>query len=92
LAVARIRRKLDETEAKMRVVKHWRQIYDNRTGPLLLQLEPMFFRVGQQLPKAVHTLGESIKALQAYAESNRPSQPKPAPPASPDPPAPETVP
>ena len=36
--------------------------------PLLRQLDPMFFLVGQQLPKGIHSLGEAIKALQAYAE------------------------
>ena len=79
MAVARARHKVDEAEAKLRVIKHWRQVYDNRTGPLLRQLEPMFFRVGQQLPKAAHALGESIKILQAYAESSRPAQRPPAP-------------
>ena len=94
MAVARVRHKLDEAEAKMLVVKRWRQVYDNRTSPLLRQLEPMFFRVGQQLPKAVHSLGESIKALQAYAEparqAPRPAAPAPAeptPPAAAAPPA-----
>jgi hypothetical protein len=28
----------------------------------------MFFLVGRHLPKGIHSLGESIKALQAYAE------------------------
>ena len=91
MAVARIRLKLDEAEAKMRVTKHWRQVYDNRSGPLLRQLEPMFFRVGQQLPKAVHSLGESIKALQAYAEAGRP-QPRQAPPPPSDIPPPVSPP
>ncbi|MCF7730527.1 MAG: hypothetical protein K9N23_02525 [Akkermansiaceae bacterium] len=68
MAVARIRRKLDEIEAKLHAIKRWRQVYDNRTGPLIHQLEPMFAQVGQHLPKAVHTLTEFIKLLQAYAE------------------------
>jgi hypothetical protein len=92
MAVARAQRKLDEATAKMRVTKHWRQIYDNRTGPLLRQLEPMFFRVGQHLPKAVHSLGESIKLLQAYAESSRPSQAQAPPPESLEPTTTETAP
>ena len=96
MAVVKIRRKLEEAEAKMHVLKRWRQVYDNRTAPLLHQLEPMFDQVSQRLPKAVHTLSETIKILQAYAESGRPAQPKapaaepvapPAPPA-PTPPAP----
>ncbi|MCX6876981.1 MAG: hypothetical protein NTW21_24675 [Verrucomicrobia bacterium] len=92
LAVAKLQRKLDEAEAKLRVIKHWRQIYDNRTSPLLRQLEPMFFRVGQHLPKAVHSLGESIKTLQAYAESSRPTQLKAPPPETLEPPSPEGAP
>lgn len=87
MAVARARARLEQAEAKMRVVKHWRQIYDNRTSPLLRQLEPMYFRVGQLLPKAVHSLGESIKVLQAYAESNRPAQRQSAPAPASEPPA-----
>lgn len=92
MAVARARRKLEEADVKMRVIKHWRQVYDNRTGPLLHQLEPLFFHVGQQLPKAVHSLGESIKSLQAYAEASRPAQRPAAPPAAPDPPSPDPTP
>ncbi|MEI7910623.1 MAG: hypothetical protein WCK77_13385 [Verrucomicrobiota bacterium] len=92
MAVVRVRRKLDEAEAKMRVIKHWRQIYDNRTSPLLRQLEPMFFRVGQQLPKAVHSLGETIKTLQAYAETHRPAQRQAAPPPGPESTSPESAP
>ena len=89
MAVAKVRQKLDVAEAKMRVIKHWRQIYDNRTSPLLRQLEPMFFRIGQQLPKAVHSLGESIKALQAYAEAGPQAQRQAAPaPEVPSPAAP----
>ena len=59
----------------MRLVKKWRQTFENRATPLLRQLDPMFYLVGQQLPKGVFALGEYIKALQAYAEKNTPSQP-----------------
>ena len=72
LAVARAERAVAEIEAKLHVIKRWRQVYDNRTGPLVQQLEPMFAQVSQQLPKAAHTLGELIKALQQYAEKSAP--------------------
>ena len=62
------RRNLEEAEEKLRVLKHWRQTFDNRATPLLRQLDPMFFLVGRHLPKGIHSLGEAIKALQAYAE------------------------
>lgn len=72
--VLKAKRKLEETEEKMLLVKHWRQTFENRATPLLRQLDPMFHLVGQQLPKGVFSLGESIKALQAYAEKNLPPQ------------------
>lgn len=78
MAVLKAQRKLAEAEEKMRVVKKWRQTFENRATPLLRQLDPMFFIVGQQLPKGVFTLGEHIKALQAYAEKAPAASPPPA--------------
>jgi chromosome segregation ATPase len=86
MAVQRAQRKLEEAEAKLHAIKRWRQVYDNRTAPLIHQLEPMFAQVGQQLPNGVQALTEIIKLLQAYAESGRPAQPK-APAAEPLPPS-----
>ncbi len=77
MAVLKAKRKLDEAEEKMRVVKKWRQTFDNRASPLLRQLDPLFHLVGQQLPKGVFSLGEAIKALQAYAEKMTPGKPAP---------------
>ena len=74
MSVLKAKRKLEEAEGKMRLVKHWRQTFENRATPLLRQLDPLFHLVGQQLPKGVFSLGESIKALQAYAEKNLPPQ------------------
>ena len=78
MAVTKARRNLEQAEEKMRVVKKWRQTFENRATPLLRQLDPMFFIVGQQLPKGVFALGESIKALQAYSEK-MPTTKSPAP-------------
>jgi uncharacterized protein YhaN len=74
MAVLKAKRKLEEAEQKMRVLKKWRQTFENRATPLLRQLDPMFHLVGQQLPKGVHSLGERVKALQVYAESRTPTQ------------------
>ena len=68
MAVQKARRKLDEIEVKLRVLNRWRQTFDNLATPLLRRLDPMYFEVGQHLPKGIHSLGESVKALQAYAE------------------------
>jgi hypothetical protein len=83
MAVMKARRNLEDAEEKLRVVKHWRQTFENRATPLLRQLDPMFFLVGRHLPKGIHVLGESIKALQAYAEKSpavKPATPNTAPP------------
>ena len=85
MAVQKARRNLDEAEGKLLVVKRWRQTFDNRATPLLRQLDPMFFLVGTHLPKAIHSLGEAIKTLQAYAEKTpfvKPAASGPAPPAA----------
>lgn len=68
MAVLKARRRMDEAEEKIRVLKHWRQTFDNRATPMLRQLDPMFSLVGREIPKGIHSLGESIKMLQAYAE------------------------
>jgi hypothetical protein len=81
MAVLKARRGVEEAEVKLRVVKKWRQSFETRATPLLRQLDPMFALVGQQLPKGVHSLGESIKALQAYAEKFAPAVAPTPPPA-----------
>lgn len=90
MAVTKARRNLEEAMAKLHVVKRWRQNFENRATPLLRQLDPMFFLVGRHLPKGIHALGESIKALQAYAEKTpfiKPNAPNTAPAAGETPPA-----
>lgn len=69
MAVARAGKRVADAEEKLLTIRHWRQQFDNRVTPLLRQLDPAFFLVGQHLPRAIHLLGESIKALQAYVES-----------------------
>ncbi len=79
MAVLKATRALADAEQKVKVVKQWRNSFEARSTPLLRQLDPMFHIVGQQLPKGVHALGESIKALQAYAEKSPiPSTPPPS--------------
>lgn len=82
MAVVKVQRQLDEAEEKLRVLKKWRQTFENRSTPLLRQLDPLFHHIGQQLPKGVFALGESIKALQAYAEKHAPTT-QPPPPTEP---------
>jgi hypothetical protein len=75
MAVLKARRRLQEAEEKLLVLKQWRRNFDNRATPLLRQLDPMFFLIGRTLPSGIHTLGEQIKTLQAYAETGVPVKP-----------------
>lgn len=75
IAVHKAKSRLTEAEEKILILKKWRQTFDNRASPLLRQLDPMFFLVGHHLPKGIHSLGESIKALQAYAEKGPAAKP-----------------
>ena len=80
MAVATARRNLEQAGDKARVVKHWRQTFENRATPLLRQLDPLRFLLDRHLPKAIHSLGEAIKALQAYTEKGPSAKPAAAPP------------
>ncbi|BCU77018.1 hypothetical protein [Luteolibacter sp. LG18] len=87
--VQKCKRLVEEAEERLRVVQHWRKQFDNRAEPLVRQLDRMFGQLGQQLPRGVFSLGETIKSLQAYAETQRPVQPaNPAPETPTDPPNP----
>lgn len=82
MAVMKARRNLEEAEEKLRLVKHWRQTFENRATPLLRRLDPMFFMVERHLPQGIHALGEAVKALQAYAEKGPVTKPHAAPSAT----------
>ena len=75
MAVAKAQRRIVEAEEKLQMIKRWRMQYDNLATPLIRRLDPAFFLVGHHLPKGVHMLGESIKALQAYTEKSTAPQP-----------------
>jgi alanyl-tRNA synthetase len=75
MAVAKAERRVAEADEKLKVLKRWSMQYDNLCTPLVRRLDPAFHMVGNDLPKGVHMLGESIKALQAYAEKSGGAKP-----------------
>jgi hypothetical protein len=94
LAVSRARHALVEAEEKIRVLRKWRLQFDNRSGPLVRLLDPMFDQVTNRLPGGVHQLGEMIRTLQEYAgitpgsvrsEPGLPVESPPEPPVTPEP-------
>lgn len=78
MAVLKARRRLAETVEKRRQVKRWRNVFDQRTDPLLRHLGGLQDKVARELPEAVVSLSESISALEAYAETRAPAGRRPA--------------
>jgi len=92
MAVQRARRALDEAEAKLRVLKQWSKVFDNRVDPLVKQMEKLHTVLAHDMVQAVAFLAQAIKTLDAYAGVAPPTTvPGAAQPAGQSP-APETKP
>ena len=80
LAVHRAHHAVREAEDKLRVLKKWDRELQNRTEPMVKQIEQLHGFLTSDMGRAVAFLGEVIKSLEAYAEV-RLSTPTAAPPA-----------
>jgi hypothetical protein len=67
MAVRRAKRDLDEAEAKLRVVKQWNRVFDNRVEPLVKQMEKLHTVLASDMVKAVGFLKQAIDTLHNYA-------------------------
>ena len=67
MAVQRAKRALDEADAKLRVVKQWNRVFDNRVDPLVKQMEKLHTVLANDMVKAVADLAQTIDALHNYA-------------------------
>ena len=68
MAVQRTRRALDEAEGKLRVLKQWNRVFDNRVDPLVKQMEKLHTVLAHDMVQAVAFLTQVINTLDAYAE------------------------
>jgi small-conductance mechanosensitive channel len=68
MAVQRTKRARDEAEAKLRVVKQWNRVFDNRVDPLVKQMEKLHTVLAHDMVQAVAFLAQAINTLDAYAE------------------------
>ncbi|MCX6930406.1 MAG: DegT/DnrJ/EryC1/StrS family aminotransferase [Verrucomicrobia bacterium] len=67
MAVQRTKRALDEAEGKLRVLKQWNRVFDNRVNPLVKQMEKLQTVLAHDMVQAVAFLTQAISTLQAYA-------------------------
>ncbi|HTG43326.1 MAG TPA: hypothetical protein VK633_02220, partial [Verrucomicrobiae bacterium] len=66
-ALQQARRALAESEEKLRLVKRWNNDFDHRVAPAVKQLEHLRSVLSNHLPKAVMSLGQLVRTLDAYA-------------------------
>ena len=76
--IPRAKRALDEAEAKLRVLKQWSRVYDNRVDPLVKQMEKLHTVLAHDMVQAVAFLAQAVNTLDAYAEVAPPSATTPA--------------
>ena len=67
MAVRRAKRDLDEADAKLRVVKQWNRVFDNRVEPLVKQMEKLHTVLANDMVRAVTYLTQAIDTLHNYA-------------------------
>lgn len=67
MAVQRAERAVREAEARLSVVKKWGRELENRTDPLLKQLNQLQGFLTTDMGRAVAYLAQMVKTLEAYA-------------------------
>jgi len=88
MMVQRAKRALDEADAKLRTVRQWNRVFDNRVSPIVKQMEKLHTVLANDMTQAVAFLAQAIRTLDAYADI-APSSASGATPAGSDKPQPE---
>jgi chromosome segregation ATPase len=73
LAVTKAKRKMDEADSKLRILRRWDRDFDNQVEPMTRKLEKMQVVLTDDLEKAVTHLAQTINTLDAYARIIAPS-------------------
>ena len=75
MAVQRAQRDVQVVEDKLVVIKKWGRELDDRSAPLVKQMEQLHGFLGVEMEKAVAYLDQALKALDAY-QSVAPPRPE----------------
>jgi len=73
LAVRRTQQAVQEAEAKLGTLKKWDRELDNRSAPLTKQIEQLHGFLFTDMTRAVATLDQTLKTLDAYAATPGPA-------------------
>jgi predicted nucleic acid-binding Zn-ribbon protein len=66
MAVQKAQRNLQAVEDKLAVIKKWDRELDDRSAPLVKQMEQLHGFLGVEMARAVAYLDQALKALDAY--------------------------
>ena len=66
MAVQRAERAVQESEAKLKVVKKWSRELEERTGPLVKMAEQFQTFLATDMARAIANLDDVLRALEAY--------------------------
>jgi hypothetical protein len=69
MTVHRAQKAVREAEEKLKLLKKWYRELENRTAPLLKEVEQLHNFLTGDIPKAVAYLAQIVKTLDAYAET-----------------------
>ncbi|MEO7678493.1 MAG: hypothetical protein ABIV39_17170 [Verrucomicrobiota bacterium] len=67
MAVQKVKRALDEAEAKLVLVKKWNRNFANEVMPIAKQLEKLQSVFTTNLPEAISYLGQAVRTLDDYS-------------------------
>lgn len=68
LIVHRCKQAVQEAQEKLAMLKKWDRELDNRSEPLVKQVDQFQSFVATEMPRAIAYLGQVIKTLEAYAD------------------------
>ena len=69
MTVNRMQRAVHEAEEKLVRLKKWDRELDNRSAPLLKEVEQLHSFLTAEMPKAVAYLSQVVRALDAYTDA-----------------------
>jgi hypothetical protein len=72
MAVHRAQRAVREAEEKLVVLKKWGRELENRSAPLLKEVDQLHSFLTAEMPRAIAYLGQVVKTLDAYADAGAP--------------------
>jgi predicted nucleic acid-binding Zn-ribbon protein len=74
MAVQRAQRAIREAEDKLDTVKKWERALEDRTSPLIKQVEELHGFLIMDMGRAVTQLVQVVKTLEAYAKTGKPGR------------------